>query len=262
MYFVNQVDFTVFLTELVFRIHQNQTMLGRNLRSAFKELHGILFEQGIIFGRNQSLTDNLLFRDIFVVESQFGFGGRGDYGFFELLMFAHSLGQRNTADGACPGLIVPPRAAGEVSADNHFDGKGFTFMPHGHHRVGRSNFPVRANISRRIQRLGRNLVQDLSFERDSLGQHHVKCRDTVRYDHDQVFVVDVIYVAYFAFVQRLLTVEVHVGLYQCFRHNAVRVLCKLRFVSVLNAFQRPEQYVPPTRVGQYPFGQTPPRQFP
>ncbi len=62
-----------------------------------------------------------------------------------------------------------------------------------------------------IQEIGCNLVEHLSFVRNPLGKYDVECRDTVGGDHHKIFVIDVIYVADFAVIDRLLTFKVEVG---------------------------------------------------
>ena len=81
---------------------------------------------------------------------------------------------------------------------------------YGHHRIGSSQFPVRADVGSCIQEFGCDLVQHLSFVRDTFRQDYVECRDTVCCNHHQYIVVDVVHIAYFTMIDTLLSWEIEV----------------------------------------------------
>ena len=99
----------------------------------------------------------------------FGFRGWRDDGLGETLVLAHAFGQTYTADFAHAALVSAPRAAAEIAAHNHLNGKAFAVHADGDHGVGRGEFPVGADVCRGIEELSGNLVEHLSLEGYALG---------------------------------------------------------------------------------------------
>ena len=62
-----------------------------------------------------------------------------------------------------------------------------------------------------VKEVCRYLVEHLSLVGNAFGKDYVECRDTVGGDHHQIFAVDVIDVADFAMIQRLLAVEFEIS---------------------------------------------------
>ncbi len=56
-----------------------------------------------------------------------------------------------------------------------------------------------------------NLVEHLTFERDSLWQYYVKSRDSVCGDHHDEVVADVVNVAYFSMIYALLSFKMKIS---------------------------------------------------
>src|ERR1700733_1718619 len=88
--------------------------------------------------------------------------------------------------------------ARQVASNDHLHPKRIAFSADRHIGRGRVGQPVGADIGRRLQHPGGDLVQYLSFEGNGPGEDDVECRDTVGRDHDQPFAVDGIYVPHFA----------------------------------------------------------------
>ena len=208
MDFVHQVNLTVVLTEFVFGVNQNQATFCSHLSTAFEESQCIFFECRIFFRSSQTFRQDFFFRDILVMHTHFSFRRRSDDRSRELFVFTHSFRQAYTTDFAYTALIGTPCTSAQVAAYNHFYGETFAHDAYSNHRVRSSQFPVRANVCSCIQKLGSNLVQHLSFVRDSFRKYNIECRDSVCSDHDQFFIVDVVNITYFTVVHAFLTRKV------------------------------------------------------
>ena len=149
MYFVYQINLIAFLAKLIFGIHKNQSMLGRNLLATSKELACPVLNDGIVLGRHDALRNNFFTRNIHVV-TFVGFRRRRDDGFGETLVLVHALGQLHAAQFATAILIGTPSRAGEDGANDHFHAESLTLHTHGHHRVGGGQFPVGADVVRGV----------------------------------------------------------------------------------------------------------------
>ena len=97
--------------------------------------------------------------------------------------------------------------AAEVSAHNHLNRIALAADAHRYHRVGRCLLPVGDDVGGRIEELRSNLIEDLPFEGDTLGQNHIECRDTVGSDHHETVIADEIHITYFAVVHPCLIGE-------------------------------------------------------
>ena len=215
---VDQVDLAVLLAEFVFRVDQDQAALGSHLASAIEQRQRVFFEHFVIGLRDQPFGDDLLFRNILVVFADLGFGRRRDDRVRETLVFAHSVRNGHAADLPGAGLVIPPRTAGQVSAHDHLDRERVAAVADRHHRVGRSDFPVRADVGRGVEEFRRDLVQHLSFVRNPFRQDDVERRNPVAHDHHQILVVDIVDITYLSFIQALLPVKPEIGFYDCFCH--------------------------------------------
>ena len=142
--------------------------------AAFEESERIFLQNLVFFGRGQAAFEDLSLRDVGIVFADFGFRGGGDDGRGELFVLAHTVGKRNAADFASTCLIGAPSAAAKVTAHDHFDGKTFAGDADCYHRIGCSLLPIRTNVRRGIEKLRSNLIQHLTFERNTLGQYHIK----------------------------------------------------------------------------------------
>ena len=67
MNFINQVNLTVFLSEFILGVNEDQTALRSDLCSTLEDSTSVLFQFQVIFFRNDSLCKNLFARNIFVV---------------------------------------------------------------------------------------------------------------------------------------------------------------------------------------------------
>ena len=210
MDFVHQVDLAVVLAELIFRIHQNQTALFSDFRTAFEESQGVFFQYFIFFRRSQSACEDFFLGNVLVVLANLGFSSRGDDGFGETLVLAHTFGKFHTANLANTALISTPCATTQITTDNHFDREAFTTDADSYHWIRRSQLPVRTDVRSRIQELGSNLVQHLSLVRNTFRQDYVESRDTVGSDHNQQVVIHAIYIADFAVIDTLLSGEIEI----------------------------------------------------
>ena len=62
-----------------------------------------------------------------------------------------------------------------------------------------------------VEEFCRNLVEHLTFERDSLWQYYVKSRDPVCGDHHDEVVANVVNVAYFSMIYALLSFKMEIS---------------------------------------------------
>ena len=197
--------------ELVLGVHQNQSVTSGNLLTAGKQRQGVLLHLLVLGFGHQAAGDNLLARDVLVVGTDLGLGGRGDDGRGELLVLAHAFRQTDTADLAYTGLVGAPGRAAEIAADNHLDGIALAAIADRHHRVGSGLQPVGADVAGGVQELGRNLIEDLSLVGDAFGQDYIECRDAVRSHHAELFVTQEIHVTHFAVIDFGLSGKGEVG---------------------------------------------------
>ena len=198
---VHQSNLAIDFTELIFGVNQNQTTLGCHLATALEQSQCVLLQFCVLLGAYDALCNDLGTRDVLVVLTDFGFGGGGYDGFLETLVLTHTVGQGHTADFACTSFVVAPRATSQVTANNHLNSIGLALATYGNHRIGASYFPVGADVGSCVEELRCDLVQHLAFVGNTLGQHHVECRDTVGSNHHHIFVIDGVNVAYFTYIQ-------------------------------------------------------------
>ena len=88
---VDQIDLAVTMTELIFRVNQDQATFLSDLGTAFKQGHRIFLKNLVVLFRDQTFSENLLFRDILIMLSDLSLCGRGDDGFGETLVLTHTL---------------------------------------------------------------------------------------------------------------------------------------------------------------------------
>ena len=137
--------------------------------------------------------------------------GRSDDRLWETLVLAHSLRQFHTTNLAAALLILTPCGASEDGTDDHLNAESLTLQTHCNHRVGSGEFPVGADVARCVEEFCRNLVENLSLERNAFGQNDVERRDTVGSHHNHKVVVDVVNVAYFSVIYAFLSLEIEIG---------------------------------------------------
>ena len=218
--FIHEVDDAVLLAELVLRVHENQPHFGGDFAASLIDGPRVSFELLVLLAAYQTRGDDLLLRDVLVV-SFGGLRGRGDDRLGESLVLDHPFGHLHAADGPFAGLVFSPGVAREVAADDHLDLVRLAFAADGNHRIRHGQLPVGEDIRRGVEELGGNLVEDLALVGDALGQDNVKGRDPVGYDHDEVFVVDVVDVADFSHIFAFLTFEGEIG-----ASNGVHGVCR------------------------------------
>ena len=131
----------------------------------------------------------------------------------EFLIFPHTVGQLDATDLTHAALVGTPCTAAEIAADNHLKRETLAQNTCRNHGIRSGQLPVGADVGGSIQKLGCNLIEHLSFVRDTLGKDHVKGRYTVGCDHDELAASDIVDVAYFAVVDTLLTRKMEVSLY-------------------------------------------------
>ena len=190
-------------------------MLGSNLLSALEELACVVFNLCIVVCAHYALCNDLFLRDVHVVTLVGLCCGRDD-GLGGALVLLHALGQLHAADLAASVLVGTPCRSCEDGADNHFNFETFAVKAHGDHGVGCSQFPVGADVACCVKKLCCDLVQDLSFEGNALGQDNVECRDSVCCHHDDELVVDVVHVTHLAVIYTFLSVKMEICLCKCF----------------------------------------------
>src|SRR3546814_3465152 len=115
----------------------------------------------------------------------------------------------------------------QVATDDHLYPEGLALIADGYTRVWHINHPIGHNIFRRLQELGRNLVEHLALVRNGPWQHHIKSRYAVGSHHDQVFFVDGVYIANLAPVKGLLPFrsEEHTSELQSLMRISYAVFC-------------------------------------
>ena len=221
MDFVDEDNLAVPLSELVLGVHQDEPLLGSNLRPSLEQSPCVPFHHLVVLLADDALADDFLARDVLVV-SLVGLGGRGYDGFGEPLVLPHALGKPHAAQLAASVLVLSPCRARQVAADNHLHAEALSLEPHGHHRVGGCQFPVGHYVGRSVEEACGNLVEALSLEWYALGQNDVESRDTVCGHHHHDVVVDVVHVTDFAVVDAHLSGQVEVGSCQC---SHIYIIC-------------------------------------
>ena len=184
MDFIHQVNSTVVLAEFIFCIYKNQSTFSSDFCTALEEGQCIFFKDRIFFRSSQSLFQNLFFGDIFVMQSHFGFRGRSHDRFREFLVFTHSVRKFHTAYFAYATFISAPCTSTKVTAYNHFHRETFAKHTYRNHWVRGSKFPIRTDVCCCVEEFGCNLVQHLSFIRNTFRQYYIKGRNTVGSYHD------------------------------------------------------------------------------
>src|SRR5690606_5112207 len=106
-------------------------------------------------------------RNILIVCPVVGFGRRSDDGLRKFIVFFHSVRKRNSTKYSFSKSIFSGSVSGEVSSYNHFYLKGFAQMSYCHIWVGSSDEPIRNNILGKLHKLSCNLIQNLTFIRNS-----------------------------------------------------------------------------------------------
>ena len=215
MYFVNEIHLAVALAKFVLRINENKAVFGSDFLTTTEEFLGVVFYHGIVFGTNKSLCNNLFFRDVEVVTFVGLRRWRYD-GFWKTFVLLHTVGQFHTAQFPTSFLIFTPSRACKYRTNDHLHTEALAFKADGHHRVGRGQLPIRADVGRKVKKLGRYLVQNLPFKGNAFRQDHVESRYSVGCNHHDFIAVDVVHISNFTVIHTLLSSEVEIGLCQCF----------------------------------------------
>ena len=147
------------------------------------------------------MGDALLVGDVFVMVAKLRLGGGSVDRLRQLVGFLQPLGQRDAADGAVF-LVAGPAAAGDIAADDAFDGQHFQLFAHhalalvlglaeklrhigGIHR----KHVVGQNILRQIEPELGHLGQHLALVHHGVVQDHIKAADAVGGDHDEAVTI-------------------------------------------------------------------------
>ena len=104
---VNEDDLSVTLAELVLRVNQDEPLCCGNLRTALEEGTRVLHHRLPVFLADQSLLDDFLGRDVLVV-SFLSLCGRGDDGFWELLVLLHAFRKLHSAEFTAACFVLAP----------------------------------------------------------------------------------------------------------------------------------------------------------
>ena len=207
---VDEVHLAITLSELILRVDEDETLAGSYLLTTSEETARVVFHHGVVLSRDNALSDNLLARDVQVV-TLVGLRGRRDDGLWEALVLTHSIGQTHAADLADTFLIVAPGRTRKDAADDHLHAETLALQTNGHHRVGRGQLPIGADVAGGIEELGGNLVEYLTFKGNALREDDVESRDAVGSHHHHEVVIDVVYIANFTVVNTLLSFELEIS---------------------------------------------------
>ena len=207
---VDQIHLTIALTELILGVHQYQTLTCGNLLTSCEDLAGVVLHDLIILFADNTLGNDLLLGDIHVM-TLICLCGRRNNRLRESLVLTHAVRQFYATELSATILILTPCRTRQDRADDHLYAETFAFQTHSYHGVGGGQFPVRTDIRCRVQELGGNLVQHLSFIRNTLGQYHIKCRDSVGCHHYKNIVIDVIDITHLTMIHTLLTIEMEIS---------------------------------------------------
>ena len=236
MHLIHQINLAVTFSEFIFRIHENESHLGGNLLAALENGTRIILNLNIFLLRNNAPGNDFFSGDILVMALH-SFGRRSDYRFRKCLAFNHSVRKRHTAQRTFSFLIFTPRMACKTSSDNHFHTVRLTFVAHSDHRIRGSNFPVRKDIRSSIQELGSYLIENLAFERNSLGKDHIECGNPVGNHHYQILAVNIIDITDFPDVFADLSGKIEIGLYNCI-HRFICYEVKFNPAKLTNGHRR------------------------
>ena len=125
--------------------------------------------------------------------SGFSLGRRSDDRLRKGFVFFHPVRHRFSAEDALAGFVFAQGMSGQVTADHHLDADGFAQYAQRHVGMWHGHLPVGHDVTRRIQKVTRQLIEHLALVRDRSWQDMVKCRDTVRRygHHDVIDIIDV-----------------------------------------------------------------------
>ena len=173
MNLIDEIYLAVTLAKLVLGIDENQALLSGNLLTTLEDAAGVVLHDGVVFSTNDALGDDLLLGDVHVV-TLVSFGSRGDDRLWETLVLTHTVRQLHAAKLTASLLVLSPGTTGEDGADDHLHTEALALQTYGYHWVWGSQLPVRADVGCGIQKLGCNLVEHLSLERNTLRQYNVE----------------------------------------------------------------------------------------
>ena len=177
-----------------------------------------------------------VYRDVLVVLSELGLGGRSEDGLFQLVGFLQTLGKLVTADGAVI-LVGFPAGAGNVAAHNAFHGQGtgpahqdcaaFELVCPGLQFLGEFvhiafNDVVRHDVLEHVHPEQCDLVQDNTLVGNGSGHHDVEGAHAVCGHNEQGLVVNGVDVAHLAAGQERKSVYARTGNYF---HKTPRLGC-------------------------------------
>ncbi len=210
MDFVNEDHFAVQLAELILCINEDKTFFSSHFSAALKELACVVLHNGIILCAHNATRNNLLLGNILVVPF-IRLSCRSNDGFGELLVLFHAFGKRHSADRTHSSLVVTPRAAGEIAADNHLYLETISLVAHCNHWVRSRKAPVRNDVFCSFEEICSNLVEYLPFIRNTFGEDNIESGDSVSSYHDKDFIVDIVHITHFAVIYACLVGEFVVG---------------------------------------------------
>ena len=144
------------------------------------------------------------------MQSHFCFCSRSDDRFRELLVLFHTFRKFYATDFAYAVFVSTPCASAKIATYDHFYRETFAEYSHCNHWVGSGEFPVRTDVCGCIQEFCCNLIQHLSFIRDTFGQHYIKGRNTVGSYHYELFAIDVVHITHFSVVHTFLSRKVEI----------------------------------------------------
>lgn len=170
MDFVNDQDATVGGTpEFVFGVHEDQPGFFGDLLAHGEDGKGGVLHGVPGFGVEVALFDDFSAGEAFVVAAGAAFGGGGDDGGGEFLVFGQAFGEGVAVDFPfAEGVAIPEGGfghAGDVAADDDFDGEGFDFDGEEGVRVGEGEFVGGEDGVDLVKPPSGELVQHLPFVR-------------------------------------------------------------------------------------------------
>ena len=168
-----KISIPIAIQNILMSGYEDQALLGSDFLTAGEDAACVVLHHSVILCTNNTLGDDLFLRDIHVV-TLVGLCSRGDDRLWETLVLAHTVWQLHTADLAAALLILAPCTTGEDRTDDHLHAETFALQTYGNHWVWSSQLPVWTDVCSCVQELSCNLIEHLSFERDTFRQNNVE----------------------------------------------------------------------------------------
>ncbi len=217
VHLVNQRYLAVVKAKLILGVYQYQPMLIGYLLAAFEHLECFFADFSPNFFLNNSVLQNFLLRDIFIM-TFLSFSGRREDRLFKFLVLHHAIGELYPAKFPLARIIDSPGVSCKAGTNNDLNRHGITFFSDCDVGMGHIQHVCFYQVLYLLKPKRRQLIQDLSLEGDSLIHNVIESGNAIAHHNAQRLLIKVIHVAYLAVVGAGQTFNVGFcnAMFQCF----------------------------------------------